>query len=64
MYCGFVIQYEVTAGERVAETMFSGPFSTIEETRKKYEDLKLLFPTVKNPFICRLVYNPSKPEYQ
>lgn len=60
MYCGFVLMWEVKVGDKYI-TQFHGPESTIEEIHKRYDDLKLLEPAVKNIRVCRLVNNPSNP---
>ena len=51
-YAGFLLQYTMTADGSIK---FEGPFTTIEQATKKYEDLALLEPAVSKRRIVRIV---------
>jgi hypothetical protein len=57
-YGGYLIEYT-----EKSQVKYEGPYSTIEETTKHYEDLKLREPAVSNRKICRLVYNNNNPAW-
>lgn len=61
-YGGFLIQYRL-ASDAANKSRFEGPYSTIEETTKHFEDLTLLEPVVVDKRICRLMINPSNPAW-
>ena len=63
MYCGFIIEYSVSNGTSKREFKFVGPYDTIEETHKNYEQLKSLEPAFQDIRICRLVCEPHNPRF-
>jgi hypothetical protein len=58
IYSGWYITFCVNGKPSI-----EGPISTIEEAKKKYNDLQLLSPVVTDRRIGRMMVNPSNPEF-
>lgn len=63
MYSGFIVMYTYGKTHPDQSVHFEGPFNTIQDARKVYDDLKSLTPAMQNIQIGRIVTNPDNPMF-